>query len=140
MNYTARTYHCSQNGSHNKSWVLEGSRDKNSWTILDEETNCSYLNGSNFIHTFPVKNETENHSNIYDFAKQAQTGQIKHFHFSVALSFMVNCCKLLLIKDSRNICRTVNRTIINHSYYNNKLCYYSMLIFSRTKEKKFLMQ
>ncbi len=45
--------------AHLRSWVVEGSvsGDDNSWTILDEEKNCSYLNNYLAIHTFRIENQ-----------------------------------------------------------------------------------
>ncbi|KAK8880578.1 hypothetical protein M9Y10_003258 [Tritrichomonas musculus] len=56
-NYTIRTQSGGPNFLHLKSWNLEGSNDNNNWTILDEEKDCSYLNGSYFTHTFGTRNE-----------------------------------------------------------------------------------
>lgn len=42
-----------------KSFVIEGSKDKKTWTVIDEENDISYLIDSNSIHTFPIHNETE---------------------------------------------------------------------------------
>ena len=41
-----------------KSFVIEGSKDKSTWTKLDEENNISYLQQNGSVHTFPIHNET----------------------------------------------------------------------------------
>lgn len=54
-NYTIR----SGNDTDNlKSFVLEGSKDKKTWTTIDEENDISYLKEKGSIHTFPIHNET----------------------------------------------------------------------------------
>lgn len=54
-NYTIR----SGNDTDNlKSFVLEGSKDKKTWTTIDEENDISYLKENGSIHTFPIHNET----------------------------------------------------------------------------------
>lgn len=42
-----------------KSFVIEGSKDKETWTTIDEENNISYLKESGSAHTFPVHNEEQ---------------------------------------------------------------------------------
>lgn len=53
-NYTIRTY---DGAYHPKSWVIEGSIDSINWEIIDEQNNCTYLNGSNLVHTFSISNQ-----------------------------------------------------------------------------------
>lgn len=82
--YTIRTYRYGVNGTHLKSWILEGSRDHNSWTILDEENDCSYLNGANFIHTFGIQNES---NKSFKYLRIRQTGAAwNNTHY-----FRINC-------------------------------------------------
>ena len=40
-----------------KSWVIEGSNDKSTWEILDEQKNDSFLKNYN-IHTFAMNNQS----------------------------------------------------------------------------------
>ena len=40
-----------------KTFVLEGSKDKNTWEILDEQNNISYLYGKRSVHTFPIQKQ-----------------------------------------------------------------------------------
>ena len=40
-----------------KSWVIEGSNDKSTWEILDEQKNDSFLKNNN-IHTFAMNNQS----------------------------------------------------------------------------------
>ena len=60
--YTIMSICWSQNDQHPKSWVIECSNDKSSWEIVDEERDCSFLNGKNVIHTFKM-----NHENSKEF-------------------------------------------------------------------------
>lgn len=56
-NYTIRSIKWGhKNWYHPKSWVIEGSNDNNSWEIITEEKNCSFLNGEKLIHTFDINN------------------------------------------------------------------------------------
>ena len=52
--YTVKTNGYRQNGYHPKSWVIEISDDNERWEIIDEEHDCSFLNGSFAYHTFPI--------------------------------------------------------------------------------------
>lgn len=57
--YSIRTAKCyGVNGHHPKSWVIECSNDNERWEVLDEENNCSHLNGPSMVHTFKIKNQT----------------------------------------------------------------------------------
>lgn len=61
-------------GNHPKSWVIEvsnDSNDTNSWTKIDEQKDNSILNGSNYVHTFPIKNHI---SKNYKFIRMRITG------------------------------------------------------------------
>ena len=52
--YTVKTNGYGQNWHHPKSWVIEISDDNERWEIIDEEHDCSFLNGSFAYHTFPI--------------------------------------------------------------------------------------
>lgn len=52
--YTIRS--C-QGADYPKSWVIEVSNDNNKWDVIDEQTDCSYLNGSYNVHTFKINNQ-----------------------------------------------------------------------------------
>ncbi|KAK8871534.1 hypothetical protein M9Y10_007265 [Tritrichomonas musculus] len=56
-NYTIRSRDIDSNFIHPKSWVIEGSIDNESWTILDRQNNCSRLNGKSLIYTFSLSNQ-----------------------------------------------------------------------------------
>ena len=58
-NYSIRSYNCSPGGYHPKSWVIEGSNDKNKWVVIDERNNCTYLNGCSLVHTFNIENQND---------------------------------------------------------------------------------
>ena len=55
--YKIRSCSCSPNWAHPKSWVIETSNDNESWSIIDEVTNCPFLNGQGLVHTFKIKKE-----------------------------------------------------------------------------------
>ncbi|KAK8841178.1 hypothetical protein M9Y10_027380 [Tritrichomonas musculus] len=40
--------------SEPQSWVIQGSNDNNSWETIDEEKDCSILNGNSVVHTFTM--------------------------------------------------------------------------------------
>lgn len=66
------------NGDHPKSWVIEvsnNSNDSNGWITIDTQTNNSSLNGSNYVHTFSIKNKV---TDRYKFIRLRQTD--KNFH------------------------------------------------------------
>ena len=42
-----------------KSFVIEGSKDKSSWTVIDEERDISYLKEKRSVHTFQIRKEVE---------------------------------------------------------------------------------
>lgn len=56
--YTARSANVYANWFHPKSWVIEGSIDGSSWEEIDEENNCSHLNGGRKTHTFVMNHPT----------------------------------------------------------------------------------
>ena len=55
--YTIRSIYYSS--YHLRSWIVEGSEDGREWEKLDEQKDCSLLNGANIVHTFPVSNNEE---------------------------------------------------------------------------------
>lgn len=59
MSYSIRSCIFATNSSHPKSWVIEGSDDNSKWEIVDEQKNCSLLNGSNLVHTFDILKKEE---------------------------------------------------------------------------------
>lgn len=56
--------------SHLKSWIVEGSNDKNVWETIDEQKNCSSLNGSNCVCSFDTCNSTS----AFRYIRLRQTG------------------------------------------------------------------
>lgn len=48
----------STGGNHLKTWVIEGSNDGSNWSIIDEERDNAFLNGSNYVHAFQIKNQS----------------------------------------------------------------------------------
>ena len=52
--YTIRSRNWGKNINHPKSWVIEGSVDNEVWETVDEENNCSFLNGNSLVHTFAM--------------------------------------------------------------------------------------
>ena len=56
-NYTIRSYFYSPH--YLKSWNLEGSQDKAKWEVIDSQTNCTHIDGSLKVHTFPINKESQ---------------------------------------------------------------------------------
>lgn len=52
--YTIRSPNFGRNNQNPRSWVIEGSINSNDWITLDEQINCSYMNGPNYVHTFHI--------------------------------------------------------------------------------------
>lgn len=63
MNYSVRTNH---SGCNPKSWVIECSNDNKDWEIVDDQKNCSILNGQFVCHTFSISKEKQN---VYKFIR-----------------------------------------------------------------------
>ena len=53
--YTLKSHNNSPGGCQPKNWVIEGSIDNQHWIKIDEQSNCSYLNGNKIVHTFPIQ-------------------------------------------------------------------------------------
>ena len=52
---TLKTYNCFPNYRNLKSWAVEISSDKENWEVIDEENDCSYMNGRFLTHTFHIE-------------------------------------------------------------------------------------
>lgn len=59
-NYTIKSSQYDANDYHLKSWAIEGSADGSNWIQIDQQNNCSLLNGKHFVHTFSVSKINEN--------------------------------------------------------------------------------
>lgn len=70
-NYTIKSCDYGENWIHPRSWVVEGSENSENWEKLDEQNDCSYLKGSNLIHTFPIQN-SDHHE--FKYIRIRQTG------------------------------------------------------------------
>lgn len=70
--YTIMSANEFKDGSHPKSWVIEGSINSNAWEVLDDQKNCSYLNGRNKIYTVKINNES---SKEFKYIRMRMTGQ-----------------------------------------------------------------
>jgi hypothetical protein len=88
--YSIQAHGSPRNGSHLRSWVLEGSIDGSSWTELDRRTNNDDLNGANLIQAFSISKSIE-----YRFIRLRQTGKnhegndmLAFYHFE-AFGFLV---------------------------------------------------
>ena len=57
--YSIRSYPCSYNSHHPKSWIVECSNDNIKWEMVDEEKDFSYLNGNNYSHTFTMNHQKQ---------------------------------------------------------------------------------
>ena len=73
--YTIRSWNYSQNDCHPRSWVIECSNDNSSWEIVDEEKDCSHLNGSKYVHTFKMNHPTNKE---YKYIRMRITGPTWH--------------------------------------------------------------
>lgn len=71
--YSIRSKNNSEGSCHPKSWVIECSDDKNDWVTIDEQNNCPFLNGSSFVHTFPIRN-LENMKKEIKYIRMRMTG------------------------------------------------------------------
>ena len=69
--YTIRSGDWETNNWHLRNWVIEGSLDNTNWENLDEQKNCSLLNGSYFIHTFNINNENNKY---FKYLRICKTG------------------------------------------------------------------
>jgi len=65
--YTLKTATTNDVG-HLKSWVLEGSNDKQSWKVMDQQTKSSLLKGPGKVSTFSVS-----HSEPFKYIRIRQT-------------------------------------------------------------------
>lgn len=72
--YSIRSYWNSNGpgGCHLKSWVLEGSKDGESWTVLDQRENNSELNDKNVTRNFTI---SSNLGECFRFIRLRQTGK-----------------------------------------------------------------
>lgn len=59
--YTIKT---NLGGNNVRSWRIEGSSDKISWEVLDQQKNCGHTHGDNKVHTFKICNQ-QNHKFRY---------------------------------------------------------------------------
>lgn len=72
FNYSIRSYyHYSKNAHHPKNWVIEASNDNKNWEIIDQQQNCSSLNGRYLSDTFKIENESHKE---FRFIRMRQTG------------------------------------------------------------------
>ena len=53
--YTIKSSNNYQGGHHPKSWIIEGSEDNSNWIKIDEQKDCSELNGPKFSYNFEIK-------------------------------------------------------------------------------------
>ncbi|KAK8883875.1 hypothetical protein M9Y10_042975 [Tritrichomonas musculus] len=70
--YTLKSANWGPNNGHPKNWVIEGSADNSSWSLLDEQRNCCILNGREIVHSFKIKNFDSNSE--FNYIRMRQTG------------------------------------------------------------------
>ena len=58
--YTIRSSKYRVGNWHPKSWVVEASNDNKTWTVIDQQQNCSYLNVPRYVHTFNINKQQNN--------------------------------------------------------------------------------
>lgn len=68
--YTVKSVNWGVNNHHPKSWQIEGSIDNSSWETIDEEKNCTFLNGKSHVHTFAMNHPT---STEFRYIRMRQT-------------------------------------------------------------------
>lgn len=71
-NYIIRSGSYDENSVHPKSWVIEGSNDNENWDILDDQTDCPFLNGKNRVHGFAI---TKDDCEDYRYIRMRLTGE-----------------------------------------------------------------
>lgn len=80
--YTIKSTYNSKGMDHLKSWIIEGSVDGFSWKKLDEQKNCSLLNGENLVRTFPINVDVDDFEfddeNEFKFLRIKQTDKNWH--------------------------------------------------------------
>ncbi len=64
-----------------RDWVLEGSNDKNNWTVLREHVGDTALNGKGSTHTWSVSA-----SGSFRYLRVRMTGLNSNKHWYLALS------------------------------------------------------
>lgn len=57
--YSIRSTEWGANCGHPANWVIECSKDGSSWTVVDEQKNCSYLNGKYHVHSFKISSQCD---------------------------------------------------------------------------------
>ena len=74
--YTIKT---NSSGCYPKTWVVECSNDNVKWEKVDEQMNCSSLNGKYTYHSFPISTQKQIG---YKFVRLKLTGLNYHFYIS----------------------------------------------------------
>ena len=69
-NYVIRTYK-NEHKAHPKTWVIEGSNDKEKWIPIDEQKDWAHLNGKSRVHAFQI---SESNQKPFKFIKMRLTG------------------------------------------------------------------
>lgn len=69
--YTIGSRNWGRNSNHPKSWVIEGSEDNEKWDKIDEEIDCSFLNGKSLVHSFEMNNQI---NKKFKFIRMRSTG------------------------------------------------------------------
>ena len=62
--YSLKSPSCGSNWHHLKNWVIEGSKDKNNWIIIDKKVNDSNLNRPPNQNYFPLSNISDDYQYI----------------------------------------------------------------------------
>ena len=72
-NYLMKSNCTRPNMWHPKCWVLEGSNDNVKWLKIDEQNNCSVLNGKLKSHVFTIQNHESESSKAFKYIRIRQT-------------------------------------------------------------------
>ena len=70
--YAIRSTEWGVNCGHPANWVIECSKDGSSWTVVDEQRNCSYLNGKYQVHSFKISSQCDSE---FRYIQVRSTGQ-----------------------------------------------------------------
>ena len=85
--YTIRSPSFAINSQHPRSWVIEGSINSNDWIILDEQKDCSFMNGPSYVHTFHIsKSNKIKFIRIRETDKNWWLNSISNSNYNLAIS------------------------------------------------------
>ena len=72
--YSIKSHNDGKNYAHLKNWVIEVSDDAKSWKIIDNQKNCSLLNGSNLVANFKIDKKDDDDGKFYRYVRIRSSG------------------------------------------------------------------